>query len=289
MYEDFYHLKHRPFTTVPDPDFLFWSESHTLAFTMLRYGIMTRAPITVITGEIGAGKTTLLRQLIREIPQDLTVGLVSNMQTGRGELLHWVMMALGEPIESLSYVQLFQQFQERVIEAYAAGQRIVLIFDEAQNLSVDALEELRMLSNINADKDELLQMVLVGQPQLRDLLNRPELVQFSQRISSDFHLDVLTAPEVARYIEHRLEVAGAQWRIFPAETCNLIHQACRGTPRLVNILCDLSLVYGFSAEAKVITGALLREFLQSAKRRRIYDQFEPLDDDGPRLVRPVGH
>jgi len=284
MYEAFYGLKHRPFLTVPDPDFLFWAEQHTLAFTMLRYGLMTRAPITLITGEIGAGKTTLLRQLMREIPTDLVVGLVSNMQAGRGELLQWVMMALGQSAAEEPYVRLFQRFQDFVIEAYAQGKRVVLIFDEAQNLTVDALEELRMLSNINADKDELLQLVLVGQPQLRDLLARPELVQFAQRVSSDFHLTALGAQDVERYVLHRLEVAGAAWRIFPARTCALIHEATRGVPRLVNILCDLCLVYGFAAETKVIDEHLLREFLTGAKRRGIYEQFAPLSE-APKLVR----
>ncbi len=284
MYEEFYGLRSRPFLTIPDPEFLFWAESHTLAFTMLRYGLMARAPISVVTGEIGAGKTTLLRQLMREIPSDLKVGLVSNMQAGRGALLQWVMMALGEDFGEGPYVQLFKRFQDVLIDAYAQGKRVILIFDEAQNLSVDALEELRMLSNINADKDELLQIVLVGQPQLRALLSRPELVQFSQRITCDFHLGALSEEEVENYIRHRLEVAGAAWRIFPARTCNLIHEASRGVPRLVNILCDLCLVYGFAANEKVIGESLLREFLSSARRRGIYEQFSPLGDT-PKLVR----
>lgn len=283
MYEAHFGLTERPFLTVPDPGFLFWAESHTLAFTMLRYGLMSQAPITVITGEIGAGKTTLLRQLLQEIPQDLHVGLVSNMQHSRGQLLHWAMMALGEKCHDEPYVALFERFQNFVIERYAEGRRVVLIFDEAQNLDVESLEELRMLTNINADKNELLQIVLVGQPQLRELLARPELVQFSQRISSDFHLTAMSETEVAKYIQHRLEVAGASWRIFTPQTCRLIHLATRGVPRLVNILCDLCLVYGYSSDRKVIEEPLLREFLSSAQRRGIYQQFTPLPDT-PTLV-----
>jgi type II secretory pathway predicted ATPase ExeA len=283
MYEEFYKLNERPFLTVPDPTFLYWAEAHTLAFTMLRYGLMSRAPITVITGEIGAGKTTLLRQLLREVPQGLTVGLVSNMQEARGNLLDWVMMSLGEELGEENYVVKFRRFQDHVVKCYAAGKRVVLIFDEAQNLRVDALEELRMLSNINADKDELLQLVLVGQPQLRELLARPELTQFTQRISSDFHLVAMETAEVEHYIQHRLQVAGASWRIFPPRTCMLIHLATRGVPRMVNILCDLCLVYGFSAGSKVIEESLLREFLSSAQRRGIYQQFAPLPET-PTLV-----
>lgn len=283
MYEDFYSLKVRPFLTVPDPEFLYWSEAHALAFTMLRYGIVSRAPITVISGDIGSGKTTLLRQLLRETPADLVVGLVSNMQVGRGHLLQWVMMALGEEPGDAPYVELFRRFQDFVIARYAEGKRVVLIFDEAQNLGVEALEELRMLSNINSDKDELLQLILVGQPQLRELLARPELTQFAQRISSDFNLTPMSAPELRAYVNHRLEVAGASWRIFPDRTCDLIHAATGGVPRLVNILCDLCLVYGFSAESKVISECLLREFLSSAQRRGIYQQFAPLPE-APTLV-----
>lgn len=284
MYEEFYGLTERPFLTVPDPDFLYWSDNHLMAFTMLRYGIMTRAPITVITGEIGAGKTTLLRHLLKELPEDLTVGLISNMQEGRGDVLHWAMMALDRPFGDEPYVKVFRQFQDYLIDCYARGRRVLLIVDEAQELSIKALEELRMFSNINSDKDELLQMILMGQPQLREKLSRPELVQFAQRINSDFHLGPLTADEVALYIHHRLEVAGATWKIFSDRTCELIHEATGGIPRLVNILCQLCLVYGFSYERKVIDEELLRQFLDGAKRHGIYKHFTPVDS-GPKLVR----
>lgn len=251
---------------------------------MMRYALVSRAPITVITGEVGAGKTTLLRQLLREVPEDLTVGLVSNMQAVHGQLLQWVLAALGtKPVDG-HYAAVFEQFQHLVVDAYAQGRRVVLIFDEAQNLGPEQLEELRMLSNINADKDELLQLALVGQPQLRQLLALPELAQFAQRVSADFHLGAMSAREVDQCIQHRLSVAGAAWRIFPERTCELIHVATGGVPRLVNILCDLCLVYGFSADRKVIEEPLLREFLASARRRGIYQQFAPLPD-APTLVR----
>jgi type II secretory pathway predicted ATPase ExeA len=287
MYEEFYGLSHRPFLTVPDPETLYWADAHSMAYTMLRYGIMSRAPITVVTGEIGAGKTTLLRALLREIPDDLVVGLVSNMQAGRGELLHWVMMALGAEIQDgESYVRLFQRFQDFVIDAYGSGRRVVLIFDEAQNMGVETLEELRMLSNINADKDELLQLMLVGQPELRELLMRPELAQFAQRVTADYHLTTLTASEVEDYIQHRMARAGARWRVFPAETCQVIAEATRGVPRLVNTLSDMALTYGYSAEAKVIDETLIREFLTSAQERGIYGQFS-YPNPQPALVRQV--
>lgn len=284
MYEDFFNLRERPFLTAPDPQFLYWSERHKMAFTMLRYGIMTRAPLTVVTGEIGVGKTTLLRELIAETPDDLTVGLVSNMQAGRGELLHWVLMALDQPFSADEpYVLLFRRFQDFVVSAYASGKRVLLIFDEAQNMSVAELEELRMLSNINAEKDELLQIILVGQPELRELVRRPELTQFAQRVSADFHLEAMTEMETCGYIQRRLEVAGAEREIFPERTRRLIHAATGGVPRLINVLCDLCMVYAYSDNRQTIGEDLLREFLTSAEKRGIYSQFKSIDQP-PRLV-----
>jgi type II secretory pathway predicted ATPase ExeA len=247
IYNDHFGLAERPFTLLPDPDFLYWSDVHTRAYAMLEYGMLTHAPITVITGEIGAGKTTLLRHLLRSLPEEFTVGLISNAQGNRGELLHWVLMALGVPAEtSASYVQLFAQFQDFLIEEYASGRRTMLIFDEAQNLSVETLEELRMFSNINADKDELIQLVLVGQPELRALISQPRLAQFAQRVSAEYHLPGMTADQVQAYIGHRLAVAGASREIFTPAACECVHLASRGVPRLVNQICDYALVYAFT-------------------------------------------
>ncbi len=276
MYEAFYGLKHRPFLMTADPDFLYWSNTHTLAFTMLRYGVTSRAPLTVITGEIGSGKTTLIRHLMNELPEEVVVGLVSNMQEGRGDLLHWVMMSFDQPFDDANYVRNFQRFQDFLVENYAEGKRSILIVDEAQNMSPASLEELRMLSNINADKDELLQIILVGQPQLRELLKEPELAQVVQRIAADFHIDALGPEDVHDYIQHRLEVAGAAYQIFPAHTCELIHEATGGIPRLVNSLCDLCLVYGFSDDQRTITEEVLRDFLSGVEKHGIFAKFRPL-------------
>ncbi len=260
IYNDHFGLAERPFTLLPDPDFLYWSEAHTRAYAMLEYGMLTHAPITVITGEIGAGKTTLLRHLLRSLPEEFTVGLISNAQGNRGELLHWVLMALGVPTETTaSYVQLFAQFQDFLIEEYASGRRTMLIFDEAQNLSTETLEELRMFSNINADKDELIQLVLVGQPELRDLIAQPRLVQFAQRVAAEYHLPAMSAPAVAAYIAHRLGVAGASREIFTPAACECVHLASRGVPRLVNQICDYALVYAFTDGLDRIDAAVIEQ------------------------------
>ena len=247
IYNDHFGLAERPFTLLPDPDFLYWSENHTRAYAMLEYGMLTHAPITVITGEIGAGKTTLIRHLLRTLPDEFTVGLISNAQGNRGELLHWVLMALGVTTDmNASYVRLFSQFQDFLIEEYAAGRRTILIFDEAQNLSLETLEELRMFSNINADKDELIQLVLVGQPELKAVIGSPRLAQFAQRVSAEYHISGMSSETVRAYVEHRLRVAGAAREIFTPAACECVHLASRGIPRLVNQICDYAMVYAFT-------------------------------------------
>lgn len=254
LYTSFFGLTERPFSLVPDPDFLFWSEPHNRAYAMLEYGIMTRSPITLITGEVGAGKTTLLHHLLRSVDEDVSVGLIANAHGDRGELLRWVLQSLGQPAAgSGTYVDLFAQFQDYLIDEYAAGRRVILIFDEAQNLSRESLEELRMFTNINANKDELLQLVLVGQPELRDMVNRPDLQQFAQRVSSAFHLPAMDLKTVSAYIAHRMTVAGVEHQVFSKAARDLIFENTGGVPRLVNQLCDLCLVYAFTASTHHVT------------------------------------
>jgi general secretion pathway protein A len=262
IYTDYFGLTERPFSLVPDPDFLFWTPQHRRAFSMLEYGILTRAPITLITGEVGAGKTTLLQQLLRSVGPEVRVGLVSNAQGGRGELVRWVLLALGLPApHDDTYVDLFGRFQEHLISEYAAGRRVILIFDEAQNLAREALEELRMYTNINANKDELLQLVLVGQPELRDMVHRPDMTQFAQRVVANFHLPSMTAEQVRDYIGHRLAVAGSTTPVFSRAAATLIHEATRGVPRLVNQLADLSMVYAFTKGERSVSHTTVREVI----------------------------
>lgn len=263
IYCSYFDLKERPFSLLPDPSFLFWSPMHRRAYTMLEYGLLTRAPITMITGEVGAGKTTLVHHLLKSLGEDVRIGLISNAHGDRGELLRWVLMALSQPAApGETYVDLFARFQAYLIAEYAQGRRVVLIFDEAQNLSRESLEELRMFTNINANKDELLQLVLVGQPELRDVVRRPDMTQFAQRISSSFHLPAMDAQTVHAYIDHRLKVAGARVNLFTHDASDLIHQATRGVPRLVNQLCDLAMLYAFTAGRKRVMRPLVAQVLQ---------------------------
>ena len=262
IYLEHFGLRERPFTLVPDPEFLFWSQMHQRAFTMLEYGLLTRAPITLITGEVGAGKTTLLHHLLRSLDDDLTAGLVSNAHGDRGELLRWVLQALDQkPLPGATYVELFGQFEQFLISEYAAGRRVVLIFDEAQNLTLESLEELRMFTNINSNKDELLQLVLVGQPELREMVNRPELRQFAQRVAASYHLEALNGESLRDYIGHRISVAGGNPDLFSRSAIDLIRDATRGIPRLVNQLCDLALVYAYTEDRPDVTSEIVRQVL----------------------------
>lgn len=265
MYEAFYGLREKPFSLLPDPGLIYWGQNHRLAFAMLEFGVMNSAGFTVITGEIGSGKTTLIRYLLSRLDPKIAVGLISNTPRGTDGLLAWVMMSLNKPFEG-SYPTLFRNFQQFLYEEHNKGRRVILIVDEAQNLGLETLEELRMLSNINADKNQFLQIILVGQPQLKDMLRTPQLVQFAQRVASDFHLRALNAEEVTRYIDHRLSAVGSTTRLFSDQACNKIAEASRGIPRTINVLCDTALVYGFAMNAETISIEIVNSVIENKNR-----------------------
>lgn len=263
IYCEHFGLRERPFLVAPDPGFLFWGRSHKAAYTALEYGLTTRAPITLLTGDVGAGKTTLLQHLLDRVEADMRVGLVSNARGNQGELLRWVLHAFEQPTDpTRTYVDLFAQLQDFLIEEYARGRRVILIFDEAQHLGAEALEELRMYTNINSGKDEILQLILVGQPELRDIVLRPDLTQFAQRVAIAFHLTALGPRDVADYVAHRVQVAGGSPELFTAEACALIHERTGGVPRLVNQLSDLTLLYGYTEGLSQIEEATVRQVLE---------------------------
>jgi type II secretory pathway predicted ATPase ExeA len=272
MYEAFYELRGKPFSILPDPNLIYWGRMHSMAFTMLEFGVMNNAGFTVITGEIGSGKTTLVRHLLKKLPTNISVGLISNSPQGRQELLQWIMMSLERPFEG-DYPTLFKRLQDYLHGQYAGGRRTILIIDEAQNLEAEALEHLRMLSNINADQHQILQLILVGQPQLRDLLQSPQLHQFAQRISSDFHLRPLAQREVENYIAFRLQSMGAPpppRTLFTLEACSRIAAASGGIPRMINIICDTALVYGFARGEKTISAALVDDVIADKQQYSIF-------------------
>ena len=203
MYELFYGLKEKPFSLLPDPDYLYLSRKHKMAVTLLEYGILNQAGFCVVSGQAGTGKTTLIRYILNLFEDNINVGLLSNTHESFDELLSWILLAFDLDYAGKDKTELYQTFVDFLIEQYSRNKHTVLIVDEAQNMSPQTLEELRMLSNINSEKDQLLQIILVGQPRLLENLSRPDLKQFAQRVSVDYNLVPLDATETCAYIQHR--------------------------------------------------------------------------------------
>lgn len=254
MYEAFYGLKRQPFTNIPDPDCLYLSGYHQQALSVLRYALSTRAGFCVVTGNVGAGKTTLVRNLLKDVSGELEIGLVSNTQCESfEELMRWILLAFDLDYRGKDKIEMYEELVNYSIEMFNNGKPVTLVIDEAQHLGASNLEQLRMLSNVNTEKGLILQTILVGQPELWDLLRRPELQQFTQRISYDYYLAPLPDVESVRaYVEHRLTYAGASRQIFADETYDEIFRSAGGVPRLINLICDTSLVYGYADEQETI-------------------------------------
>jgi putative secretion ATPase (PEP-CTERM system associated) len=257
MYERFFGLSAKPFQLNPDPDFFFGSKGHRRAMAYLEYGLHQGEGFIVITGEVGAGKTTLLRGLLRRIPGDTVVpGQIVSTQVDSEDLLRLVAATFGVPIEGADKSTLLVRLQSHFEGLHADGRRALLIVDEAQNLSPRAVEELRMLSNFQDGTRSLVQSFLVGQPEFRGILQRPEMRQLKQRVTASYHLGPLDADETQRYIEHRLGHVG--WRqdpAFDADAFAPIHQATDGIPRRINAVCDRLLLSAFLSERHAITAA----------------------------------
>lgn len=265
MYEKHFGLTERPFQILPDPTYLYLSKAHSTALTLLRYSLQSGQGFTVVTGEVGCGKTTLINHLLEEIEDDVTVGLI-NFTTGNfDDIAEWIMMSFGLDYKARSKAEHYDEFVKFLISQYAANKKVVLIVDEAQNLGVQGLEELRMLSNVNAKKDYLLHLVLVGQPELRQLMKMRELRQLTQRVSVAYHIDRLLPDDVRKYVQHRLKVAGGREDLFTDGAIYMISAASRGVPRLINNFCELSLVYGFAEGKEQIDPDVVKAVVKDRK------------------------
>ena len=264
MYEKFYRLLGNPFALTPDPAYFFLGRQHQRALTLLEYALHQGTCFALISGEIGSGKTTVVNYLLRRAQRGLRVGLMTTTHPGIGSLLPWVMQSLsvamprGTTAASDIYA-VFAQFLER---ERRARRRAVLIIDEAQNLTADALEELRVLSNLNAGEGLVLQTILVGQPEVRETLRSPRMRQFAQRIAVDCHIAPLTREETHQYIAHRLGVAGGSPGIIDFEACERVHASTGGVPRLINQVCDTALVYGFAEQRDPIDPEIIELVLR---------------------------
>jgi general secretion pathway protein A len=245
VYEAFYGFREKPFAIAPDPEFLFLGRHHRRALTLLDYTLHSGSGFALVTGRVGCGKTTVVRSVLSRASHEFTVGLIANTHGALGRLLPWVARALGMKTIAAEESALYEDFVAFLMQEYAAGRRVVLIIDEAQNLAPASLEELRVLSNVNTGKDLLLQTILIGQPELRATLARPELRQFAQRIGIDYHMEALSREETRAYVRHRLSVAGGDPGLFATEALELIFLRTGGVPRLINQACDTALVYAY--------------------------------------------
>ena len=266
MYEAYYGFREKPFSLVPDPDFLYLGRHHRAALNILEYGLRGEASFALISGEVGSGKTILIRRFLRMVDQHTTVGLITNTHASLGSLLDWILLAFNLDYRGKQKVELFEILTNFLRDQRAHGRRTVLIIDEAQNMELEMLEELRMLSNINVDKELMFQIVLAGQPEILDKINRPELRQLAQRISANFHLSPLTLDETRDYICHRLVVAGGRRAVFDNLACAAIYYFTQGLPRPINILCDAALVYGYGEERETIGLDTILEVVQDVQR-----------------------
>lgn len=262
MYEAYFNFTRKPFELVPNPDFLYLGKSHRRAATYMDYGISERAGFILLTGEIGSGKTTIIRDLIRKRGNSVILAKIFNTRVDSVQLLAMINDDFGLPVQGKDKISLLRDLNEFLIERYARGEEPVLIIDEAQNLSSDILEEIRMLSNLETDSAKLLQIILVGQPELKSILSVPEMTQLRQRISITCHLQPLNRQETEEYILHRLETAGNRNAVsFTVEAFDIIFRYSRGIPRLINIICDFLLLSAFAEETTNLDGAMARDIV----------------------------
>jgi len=287
MYESFYGFKEKPFDLHPDPDYLYMSKVHEDTYVHLEYAIIENKGFVVVTGEIGAGKTTLINYLLNKISANIQVGLVNNTNILPAEFLKMVCQEFELNPKTNDKAELIDIFSGYLIEQFAAGERVVLIVDEAQNLTNDTMEEIRMLSNIETEKHHLIQIILVGQPELKFKLQQRNLKQFVQRVTVHCHLKGLEKDEVNEYINHRLEVGGGdRFDIFDKETIDLISLYSRGIPRLINILCDSALVYGFADELETISTPILDNVYEELKALGTFTDYDAKPSASPRSPVP---
>ncbi|HLJ38145.1 MAG TPA: AAA family ATPase [Steroidobacteraceae bacterium] len=261
MYLSFFGLNEKPFAITPDPRYLFLSERHAEALAHLLYGINEAGGFVQLTGEVGTGKTTIVRSLLAQAPKNAEIALILNPRMTAPEFLLTICQELGvevPPASQQSLKDLVDTLSAYLLRAHADGKRVVLVVDEAQNLSTEVLEQVRLLTNLETNTQKLLQIILIGQPELRELLARNELRQLAQRITGRYHLNPLSREESSAYVLHRLRVAGATTDILSARALAEVFRLSGGVPRVINVICDRALLGAYSLDRHRVTGTLVR-------------------------------
>ncbi len=266
MYTDYFGLKENPFSIAPDPRYLYMSELHREALAHLLYGIASDGCFILLTGDVGTGKTTVCRCLLAQLPSNTDVALILNPRLTVLELLETICDELGIPLEegTASVKAYIDKLNAYLLEAHAQGRNIALLIDEAQNLSLDLLEQLRLLTNLETDQKKLLKIVLLGQSELRQILDQPNAAQISQRITSRYHLQPLDRENSFAYIHHRLAVAGERGKIFSKTALARVFELSCGIPRLINVLCDRSLLGAYVEEKYLVSGKIVDKAAREA-------------------------
>ena len=261
MYKEYFGLKEDPFSIAPDPQFLYMSERHRDALAHLIYGTKADSGFVLLTGEVGTGKTTICRCLLGQIPEKAEIAFILNPKLSVAELLATICDEFGisYPKENHSIKVFIDLLNGYLLDLHGQGKQAVLIIDEAQNLSVDVLEQIRLLTNLETDKHKLLQVIMLGQPELNQILESTELRQFSQRVTARYHLEPLSRNEIAGYVKHRLSVAGVERPLFPIKTVNKLYHLSGGVPRLINILCNRALLGAYVKGQHIVDTTLLAE------------------------------
>ncbi len=269
MYQEFYGLREMPFNITPDPKFLYLAPTHQEALQHLRYGIAEKKGFIVLTGEVGCGKTTICRKLLEELEgQNVETALILNPRLSETELVQAILRELGLVPVRGSHQDLLDQLNHHLLSLVAEDKEILLIIDESQNMSIDGLEHLRMLSNLETNTQKLLQIVLIGQPELSEKLNRKDLRQLRQRVLVHYSLKQLTEKEIANYVVHRITLAGGHGRpFFTPRAIRLIHRKSKGIPRIVNNLCDKSILSAFIKSSDRVTWWDVRRAVKEMKLR----------------------
>lgn len=265
MYQDYFGLNSKPFGIVPDTRFLFLSDSHKEAIAHLVYALNEKNGFVQLTGEVGVGKTMACRYILANIPEDIDVALILNTRIGEIGLLRTLCQELGIHYQNDQETnELTQLINKKLLDAHAKGRHTILIIDEAQNLPKDTLEQLRLLTNLETDTQKLLRIIMIGQPELGDLLGAHDMRQIAQRITSRYHLTTLGADETEQYIRHRLSVAGCNQRLFSKSATRKIHKLTDGTPRLINLLCDHALIGAYSLSLSEVTPSVVKKAAKEA-------------------------